>query len=70
MRSSDQVRYQLFLPKAVSDQLAAAPGASNSLAEEDEGARAIGRDRFAAFMQRVGQALVCGRRTLQPGEER
>ena len=133
MRRSDTVRYQLFLPKAVSErfeQLAAAPGASKSrllaaavdawlnrrgsdeleqrfavrldrmsnqlgrierdgevlleslglfirymltinapLAEEDEVARAIGRDRFAAFVQRVGQTLASGRRTLQPDKD-
>ena len=36
------------------------------LAEEDEVARAIGRDRFAAFVVRVGQTLASGRRTLEP----
>ena len=36
------------------------------LAEEDEVARAIGRDRFAAFVTRVGQTLGSGRRTLEP----
>jgi predicted transcriptional regulator len=35
-------------------------------AEEDEVARAIGRDRFAAFVARVGQTLASGRRTLEP----
>jgi hypothetical protein len=133
MRRSDQIRYQLFLPKAVSDrfeQLAAAPGASKSkllaaavdswlnrrgaselderfalrldrisnqlsrierdghvgieslalfirymltinapLAEEDEVSRAIGRDRFAAFIARVGQQLASGRRTFVPEEQ-
>lgn len=39
------------------------------LAEEDEPARAIGRDRFAAFVARVGQQLASGRRTFVPGEE-
>lgn len=39
------------------------------LAEEDEIARAIGRDRFAAFVQRVGQILASGRRTLQPDKD-
>ena len=132
MRTSDQVRYQLFLPKAVSErfeQLAAAPGASKSklltaavdswlnrrgtselderfgmrldrisnqlgrierdghvqieslalfirymltvnapLAEEDEVSRAIGRDRFAQFVTRVGQQLAGGRRTFVPEE--
>lgn len=130
MRTSDQVRYQLFLPKAVSErfeQLATAPGASKSkllaaavdgwlnrrgaselderfslrldrisnqlarierdghvgieslalfirymltvnapLAEEDEVSRAIGRDRFTAFVTRVGQQLASGRRALVP----
>ena len=132
MHKSDQVRYQLFLPKAVAtrfEQLAAAPGASKSkllaaavnswlnrrgaselderfalrldrisnqlgrierdghvgieslalfirymltvnapLAEEDEVSRAIGRDRFAAFVTRVGQQLASGRRTFVPEE--
>lgn len=36
------------------------------LAEEDEVARAIGRDRFAAFVARVGQQLATGRRTFVP----
>jgi hypothetical protein len=36
------------------------------LAEEDEAARAIGRDRFAAFVERVGRTLASGRRTLEP----
>jgi len=36
------------------------------LAEEDEVARAIGRDRFAVFVERVGRTLASGRRTLQP----
>lgn len=38
------------------------------LAEEDEAARAIGRDRFAAFVARVGQQLACGRATFEPEE--
>ena len=130
MPRREQVRYQLFLPKDVSERfeaLAAEPGASKSsilaaaltaflnrrgaseleerfairldrisnqlgrierggqvsleslglfirymltvnapLAEEDEVARAIGRDRFAAFVARVGQTLASGRRTLEP----
>ena len=130
MRRSDQVRYQLFLPRDVSErfeELAARPGASNSsmlaaalvaflnrrgaseleerfqvrldrisnqlgrlerdghvqieslalfvrymltvnapLADEDEVARAIGRDRFAAFVTRVGQQLASGQRSLVP----
>ena len=38
------------------------------LAEEDEVARAIGRDRFAAFVARVGQQLASGRSTFDPEE--
>ena len=38
------------------------------LAEEDEVARAIGRDRFAAFIARVGQQLASGKRTFDPDE--
>lgn len=38
------------------------------LAEEDEVARAIGRDRFAAFVARVGQQLASGRNTFEPEE--
>lgn len=34
------------------------------LAEGDEAARAIGRDRFNAFVARVGEAMSSGRRTL------
>ncbi len=34
------------------------------LAEADEAARAIGRDRFEAFIARVGEALASGQRTL------
>lgn len=128
MPRADLVRYQLFLPRALStrfEQLAAAPGASKSailaaalthflerrsasdheerfgrrldrlagqldrierdghiqveslalfirymlsvhapLAEEDAAARAVGRDRFAAFVARVSQQLAAGRRTL------
>jgi hypothetical protein len=40
------------------------------LAEEDEASRAIGRDRFAAFVTRVGQQLAGGRRTFVPEERR
>ena len=36
------------------------------LADEDEAARAIGRDRFSAFITRVGQQLATGRRTFDP----
>lgn len=34
------------------------------LPETDEAARAIGRDRFNAFVTRVGEALATGKRTL------
>lgn len=34
------------------------------LAESDEAARAVGRDRFEAFVMRVGEALASGQRTL------
>ena len=132
MQRQPRVRYQLFLPKDVSDRfeaLAARPGATKSsilaaaltaflnrggaseleqkfairlgrisdqlarierdghvqleslalfirymltvnapLAEEDEVARAIGRDRFNAFVARVGQQLGTGRRTFLPEE--
>ena len=40
------------------------------LSEEDEAARAIGRDRFAAFVTRVGRQLAGGRRSLVPEEPR
>ena len=40
------------------------------LPEGDEAARAIGRDRFQAFVERVGVALASGRRTLLPEEGR
>ena len=130
MARTEQVRHQLFLPKAVSDRLEAlahAPGASKSkilaealtawlnrkgadevelrfaarldrlsnqlarierdghvqleslalfvrymltvnapLPEGDEAARAIGRDRFEAFIQRVGRQLATGRITFAP----
>lgn len=36
------------------------------LPEGDEAARAIGRDRFAAFIERVGRQLASGRVTLVP----
>jgi hypothetical protein len=39
------------------------------LAEEDEALRAIGRDRFAAFIARVGQQLAGGKRTFEPEEQ-
>lgn len=34
------------------------------LPEADEAARAVGRDRFEAFITRVGEALASGQRTL------
>lgn len=40
------------------------------LPEGDEAARAVGRDRFAAFVQRVGQQLASGRLTFLPEEGR
>ena len=40
------------------------------LPDEDEAARAIGRDRFAAFVTRVGQQLASGRSTFLPDEGR
>ena len=40
------------------------------LPEEDEVSRAIGRDRFAAFVRRVGQQLAGGRLTFLPEEGR
>ena len=36
------------------------------LPEADEAARAVGRDRFEAFVTRVGEALAHGQRTLGP----
>ncbi|HYJ53480.1 MAG TPA: CopG family transcriptional regulator [Allosphingosinicella sp.] len=38
------------------------------LADEDEVSRAIGRDRFAAFITRVGQQLASGRRSFAAEE--
>jgi hypothetical protein len=38
------------------------------LPEGDEAARAVGRDRFAAFVQRVGQQLAGGRLSFLPEE--
>src|SRR3546814_4940038 len=34
------------------------------LPEADEAARAVGRDRFEAFVNRVGEALASGQRSL------
>jgi predicted DNA-binding protein len=36
------------------------------LPEADEAARAVGRDRFNAFVARVGEALASGHRTFEP----
>ncbi|OYW46438.1 MAG: CopG family transcriptional regulator [Sphingomonadales bacterium 32-68-7] len=132
LRGARPVRYQLFLPRPLSErfeQLAAAPGASKSglltaaleawlnrrgadeleqrfalrldrlsnqlarierdgqvqleslalfvrymltvnppVADEDEAARAVGRDRFAAFVERVGRQLASGRATFLPDD--
>lgn len=40
------------------------------LADADEASRAIGRDRFAAFVARVGQQLASGRSTFDPEQDR
>lgn len=40
------------------------------LPEEDEVARAVGRDRFAAFVARVGRQLASGRQSFAPEEPR
>lgn len=40
------------------------------LPEGDKAAQAIGRDRFQAFVERVGQSLASGRLTLVPEEGR
>lgn len=40
------------------------------LPDGDEAARAIGRDRFAAFVQRVGQAVASGRSSLAPEDQK
>ena len=39
------------------------------VADEDDAARAVGRDRFATFVERVGRQLAGGRLSLLPGEE-
>ena len=38
------------------------------LSEGDKAAQAIGRDRFQAFVERVGQQLASGRSSLVPEE--
>ena len=40
------------------------------LPESDKGSQAIGRDRFQAFVERVGQQLASGRLSLVPEEGR
>jgi len=40
------------------------------LADGDEAARAVGRDRFNAFVERVGEAMASGKRTLGTPAER
>lgn len=40
------------------------------LPEGDKAAQAIGRDRFAAFVERVGQQLASGRSSLDSGDSR
>jgi len=37
------------------------------LAETDQAGRALGRERFEAFVAQVGRQLATGRRTLAPG---
>ena len=37
------------------------------LAENDQAGRALGRERFEAFVAQVGRQLATGRRTLAPG---
>lgn len=39
------------------------------LPEDDEAARAIGRDRFAAFIDRVGRRVASGRLSFVPEDE-
>jgi hypothetical protein len=133
MARSDQVRHQVFIPKAESDRLEALarePGATKSallamawsawlnrrgtdeleerfarrldrisnqlarierdghvsiesqalfirymltvnapLPEGDETAQAIGRDRFAAFVERVGRRMASGRRSIAAADQ-
>jgi hypothetical protein len=40
------------------------------VAENDEAARALGRDRFAAFVERVGRQLASGQVTLLAEDQR
>jgi hypothetical protein len=39
------------------------------LPEPDQAARAVGRDRFQAFIERVGRQIAGGARTLSPKRE-
>lgn len=39
------------------------------VADGDEAARAVGRDRFAVFVERVGRQLAGGRLSLSPEDE-
>ena len=43
---------------------------SPPIGEGDEAARAVGRDRFAAFVERVGRSLAGGKLSLLPGDDR
>lgn len=38
------------------------------LPESDDAARAVGRDRFNAFVARIGEALASGQRTFAPAK--
>jgi hypothetical protein len=40
------------------------------VAEDDDAARAIGRERFTAFVRRVGQQLASGRRSFTDEDEK
>jgi predicted transcriptional regulator len=39
------------------------------LADNDHAGRAVGRDRFEAFVTQVGRQVAAGRRTLGPAED-
>ena len=72
MARADLVRHQLFLPRTLSESLALFVRymltVNAPLAKSGEASRAIGRDRFAAFVKRVGQQLASGRSSLAPGQ--
>jgi len=75
MARSDRVRHQLFLPRALSERLDARTrgrGATRSqiLAQAVAAWLDLGRDRFAAFVERVGQRLVGGRIRFLPENDR